>query len=269
MSTRRQLLNLVKESKMPYAFKVEIFNRYNNGVMTKLTNALMKYVPTKVKMCANVAKSCTELVLRLLMIPFHDLKSLVTILSWMTFYVNVLQERSSLVDNVPLDTFLMMLSAVYIACLLIKLATAFTLSLPEGNTRIRKCFLWMPFVVECSIVIRTIKETLSIHTLRMKIREDVGRLAETYEKEEEIKIIETMVKRSYKIEEKQKKLESYNFAAKALAVTASVSNLLQVGVIYISQLRNAIIEHLEKKSKVLVIRAGSPIFFRNMLRQKH
>ena len=229
MSTRRQLLNLVKESKMPYAFKVEIFKRYNNSAMTKLVNTLEKYVPTKVKMNAIVTKSCIALVLRLLLIPLHDIKSLVTILSWMTFYMDVIQERSSLVDNVPLNHFILMLSVVYTSCLVIKQATAFTLSLPNGNTKIWKWFLWLPFVVEGSIVIRTFKETLGIHTLRMKIRKDTGRLEATTEKEEEIKTIISMIKKSEEIHQKLKKIESFNVAAKALAVTASVSNLLQVG----------------------------------------
>ena len=229
ISTRRQLLNLVKESQMPYAFKVEIFDRFNNGVMTRLTNAIMKNVSTKVKMNASVAKSCLELVLRLLMIPFHDIKSSVTILSWMTFYMDVLQERSSLVDNVPLNHFILMLSVVYTSCLVIRQATAFTLRLPEENNKIKKCFLWLPFVVECWIWIQRVKETVGIHKLKMMIREDTGRLEETSENKAKIEIMKCILKKCEEIDEKQKRLEAFSFAAKALTVTACVSNLLQVG----------------------------------------
>ena len=214
---------------MPYAFKVDIFDRFEKGCMTKLKNALEKHVPTKIKLRASVSKSCLGLVLRFLMIPVHDLMSSVTILSWMNFYMDVLQERNTLVDKVPLNDFIWILSAVYTSCLVIKLATAFTLSLPKGNTRIRKCFLMLPFVVEGSIVIRTFKETLSIHTLRMKIREDTERLEATTEQEEEIKTIKFIRKKTEEIDDKLKKIEALNVAAKALAVTSSVSNLLQVG----------------------------------------
>ena len=255
ISTRSQLLNLVKESQMPYNFKVEIFKRCENGFMTQFTNALEEYVSTKVKMCASIVWLCLGLVLDLLMVPFHDLKSSITILSWMTFYMDVLQERNSLVDNVPLNRFLIILSAIYISCLLLKQATAFTLTLPKGNAKIRKCLLWFPFVVECCVYIRSIKETVGIHTLRAEISEETGRLEATSEQDEMDKLVKSMFRKSEEVNEKLKKLEAFSFEAKALAITACVSDLLQV--VYISHLLFSIPEQISLVNNSMPILALS------------
>ena len=106
-------------------------------------------------------------VVSILLLPVHDIKTVVTISTLANFHYVVIQQRISLIDNLPLRDIITLLVVIYILSHLLKILTASRL---ETETQESWCNLrWTPFYAEIYLSIIEIRWTWRIRSLKLDL----------------------------------------------------------------------------------------------------
>ena len=164
---RKALFLLVKNSTMPTAFKTGIIEMYNMNTMMKLKIKLGECLSAKSKVHIETFYGIVTKIFSILLLPLHDIKTVVTISTLVNFHYVVIQQRLSLIDNLPLHHIITLLILIYILGHLLKILTASRL---ETETQESWCNLrWIPFYAEIYLIIIEIRSTWRIRSLKLDL----------------------------------------------------------------------------------------------------
>ena len=236
----KSLLILVKHSQMPTAFKTKVIDLFKMGCMTKLKNDIEESIPAKeityLKLAFDICKTFSQIV----SLPSQDIKDLVTIGTIINFHLNVIQERTRLIDDVPLNTITGLLLGIFVAVQLLKLLTSSTTELP---IQVPSCYplgfkcdpRWIPFFSESYVCIRRVQQTWKIFSLKMEINQKLEDLSEI--QGDATPTWENIQEKSNEINKVYTKLESEDFLAKQIKIVAVLGDILQGAVLLVLVLR--------------------------------
>ena len=230
-----EILNLVKESEEPTIFKTDMFDYVENGVATVLAALIDKVMSSKVKLVLLTILGILVAIIDLLMVPFCDVKDITTILSIIAFYNNVLQQRASLIGDIPLNDFIVQLAAIYIVTLLLKQMTVVQAGLVQGKV---KYLLWVPFAAEAWITVKKIRQIVNIYHLKQGIKKKIGEIDQAQEVNDTTAICTEVWIKSNQIHQIETDLEENTHAIRTFASVQSLCDILQAGVLIMLLLRS-------------------------------
>ena len=239
-SKAKVLLTLVKNSQMPTAFKTRVLDLIKMGSMTKLKNDIEEAIPPKETTYLTLTGDTFNALLQIVLLPSQDIKDLATIATLINFHLNVIQERTNMIDDVPLNTITSLLLGIFVAAQLLKLLVSSSTELP---IQVPRCFplgfkcdpRWIPFFTESYLCIRRIQQTWRIFWLKLEILQKLEGLKEiegdTTSTWEDIQV------KSHQINTLSTKIERGNFATKKVKVVAVLGDILQGAVLLVLILR--------------------------------
>ena len=252
---KSKMLALVKASNMPTACKKKILDLVNMGCITKIKESIDQTITSKC--CGTAAKnqmfakmkivffmvvSITESTLGLLMVPLSDLKDLWTALSFWTFYLIVLQERTVLVDQVPVYEIILLFAVIFLLTFLLKMVNAVQ---EKPITEERKCFplnfkvnpAWIPFFSQCLFRVQEIKNSLKVFKLQWAIQAGVSKICDGIDSSEETKLWEEMCLKSAELNDRLIQIEAAAAKRKNIKVPSILGDVLQAMVLFSVLLR--------------------------------
>lgn len=198
--------------------------------------------------CSQSAKAMLQLVKRVLgslimmaFIPWQDAKDIITIVSLQLFHHDVIQDRIELIDNLPLQEFIQLLSIIYGFALILRLMNACSTASPEDRSH--SCYLdifrcsfnpyWIPFVREIVIAIQKIQKAVSIYKATLTLNQLVEKL-ETDRKTETWSEILDVVQ---DIEQAKLNLENLDNQKRQIKTVSILGDILQGSILIIMLLR--------------------------------
>ena len=101
----------------------------------------------------------------LLVIPLPEIKDLITIVSIKIFHQDVIQGRAHLIDNIPLDNFVTVLSVIYGLTFILKLVEAHLSSVSHTSW-----IHWIPFVTDIEIALKKIQEIVERYKSKLNMQ---------------------------------------------------------------------------------------------------
>ena len=236
----KAILSLVKDSKMPTAFKTRVIDLVKMGSTTKKNSYFDDVIPAKQKTYFETAFGICKTIGQICAFPSQDIKDLAVIAKILNFHYNVIQERSNLIDNIPLLTISGLLLTIYSSVQLLKMTI---LRSTDLSLKPLRCFplgfdcnpKWIPFFSESSLGIYKIKKIWQISELKMSIvktMEDIEtERGDTYHLWQDVMI------KSAQVNQFSVELERQDCEGKKIKMTAVVGDVLQGAVILVLLLR--------------------------------
>ena len=152
---------------MPTAFKTAVIEMYNMNTITKLKMKLGECLSAKSRVNTETFYGIVMKIFSIILLPLHDIKTVVTISTLANFHYVVIQQRLSLIDNLPLHNIITLLILIYILGHLLKILTA---SRIETETQGTQCNLrWIPFYAEICLSIIEIRSIWRIRSLKLDL----------------------------------------------------------------------------------------------------
>ena len=177
----------------------------------------------------------------LALIPWQDAKDIITIVSLQLFHHDVIQDRIELIDNLPLQEFIQLLSIIYGLALILRLMIACSTS--SLLARSHSCYLdifrcsfnpyWIPFVREIVIAIQKIQEAISIYKATLTLNE----LVEKLDAEETTKRWSIILELAEEIDEGKMNIENLDLQKKEIKKVSILGDILQGSILIILLLR--------------------------------
>ena len=177
----------------------------------------------------------------LALIPWQDAKDIITIVSLQLFHHDVIQDRIELIDNLPLQEFIQLLSIIYGLALILRLMIA--CSTTSLVTRSHSCYFdifrcsfnpyWIPFVREIVIAIQKIQEAISIYKATLTLNE----LVEKLDAEETTKRWSIILELAEEIDEGKMNIENLDLQKKEIKKVSILGDILQGSILIILLLR--------------------------------
>ena len=204
-SERKNLLALVKESSnTSLDLKMDVLDALDSqGWEKKTKTAMERKISWTGRITLEMLSRTCMMVLNVLVTPLQEIKDLGMILAMKIFFQEVIQERVELVDNVPLQDFIIVLSVIYFLLLVLKLLNAFASSTSCTRDTAHSCNLkllgcWfnphlIPFVTEVVITMRTFQSTLKEWNLKLKMKGAMDLLDSTEDTDEQAKAWATVL----------------------------------------------------------------------------
>ena len=121
-------------------------------------------------------KGTLAAMLGLLLIPLPEIKDLYTIVSLKIFHQDIIQGRNELIDNIPLEDFVTILSVIYGFTFVLKLVKARSSSISSTSWH-----HWIPFVPDAEIALRTIQEIRKRYQLTSMMQFTIDNLDDSEE----------------------------------------------------------------------------------------
>ena len=165
---------------------------------------------------------------RLILVPFPETKDLITIVSINIFDKDVIQGQTSLIDNIPLHNFVIILAVIYGFTFILKLANAYSSSGSSSSW-----YHWFPFVAEIEIELRTIQETYKKYKTKLMMEETINKLTEDTSEEEWVNIFEMV----QAVEQAEMKIETFGQKKKQIKMVSCLADVLQGCVLMVLLLR--------------------------------
>ena len=236
----KPLLTLVRHSNMPTAFKTRVIDLINMGGMTKLKNSIEEWIPSKELTYLKLAFDLVTSFVQIISLPFQDIKDILTIMTLVNFNLNVIQGRTNLIDDVPLNTITGFLLGIFIAVQLLKLLTSSSTDLP---IQVPVCYplgfkcdpRWIPYFSQCYTSIRKIHQTWKIFSFKLEILQKLEDLERTEGKT--ANIWEDIQAKSNEVNKVYLKQERENFSTKKIAVASILGDILQGAILLVLILR--------------------------------
>ena len=191
------LLGLVKNDKhSSMKLKREVLSLFEpKGWVSKTKTKLRKKLPPQVRIALSMVQDILSSLMAILTIPLQDVKDLCTIVALHTFYQDVLQGRLHLVDNLPIDQYVIYLITIFALIFLLKVLISVECHDPKegGGKPTCRCRLFgfslnlnaIPFVAEIRINMEIFQLALMTYTKKNTIAELLANLA-TLDVEEDI-----------------------------------------------------------------------------------
>ena len=238
-SEETTLLILVKSSSMPTAFKTRVIDLLKMGIMTRIQNYVFEKIPHTGKVYISLIFNICKTSIRVLLFPTQDVKDLATISVMINFHNNVIQQRTSMIDNIPLNNFIGLLSAIYASAQCLRLMNASSTNLPIP---IPRCFPFgfkcnprcIPFFTEIFISIKKVKHIWKIFTLKLAIIQEFKR---TEEGSPPTQIWQDIQMKSSCVNRLYNELESLDLKEKKIKIAAVLGDIFQGAVLLILLLR--------------------------------
>ena len=219
-SERKDLLTLVKESSSSSVrLKIDVLEALEpQGWLKQTKAAAERKCPQTVRITLEMLSGMSKTLFGVLRAPLQEIKDILTIVSLKIFFREVLQERIALIDNVPLQDFITILSVIYGFVLALKLLNAFAISPACVRDRTHSCNLkvlgcWfnphlMPFVTQAVIAMRTIQTTLRKYNSKLRMKDAMEELEAMDERDEQAKVWSAVLTTAEEIEEEDQKMEA-------------------------------------------------------------
>ena len=228
-SMTKCLLQEVKESNEPTIFKTDMFDYIENGIITRLAAMLDKISFSKVKLVLLTffgPNGISMAFFDLFMVPITDVKDVFTIISFVAFYDKVIQQRTDLIGNIPLDNFVIQLVVIYCVYFLLKLVIG--VQLGNGKEKYLHCF---PFYAEAGMTMRKVRQIWKIHQLKKEIMESIGKLDLASSEDDTANYLTEVWSKSDEIHNIEKHYEDNFKALKTLTASQFLCDIMQAVVL--------------------------------------
>ena len=148
---------LIKEStNFSTNLKLDVLEVFEpQGLMKRTLQGLNIKCNQAVRITFVMIKGILAALFWLLVIPLPEIKDLITIVSIKIFHQDVIQGRAHLIDNIPLDNFVTVLSVIYVLTFILKLVEAHSSSVSHTSW-----IHWIPFVTDIEIALKKIQEII-------------------------------------------------------------------------------------------------------------
>ena len=227
----KQLFALIKESMcLPTKIKLDVLEAFEpKGWMTRKSLDLKKRCSEAAKVNLVMIKGILTSLVALLLIPLPEIKDVITIVSLKIFHQDVIQKRNNLIDNIPLDDFVTVLSVIFGFTFVLKLVEARSSSVSSASWH-----HWIPFVTDIEIVLRTIQEVIKRHKMKLMMQYTIYNMEDNEEGNSEwLKIVNM----AQEIEESNLNIEVLGAKKRQIKVIACFGDILQGCILMVLLLR--------------------------------
>ena len=228
---KKELFSLIKDSNcLPTKVKLDILESFEpKGWVKRTCQDLKKKCGESTKITLVMIQGVLSATIGLLLIPLPEIKDLITIISLKIFHQDVIQGRTELIDNVPLDDFVIILSVIFGLTLILKLFIARSCSVSSTSWR-----HWIPFVPDIEIALRTIQEVIKRHKINSLMQFTIENLEDNDEAETEWMKIVTM---AHEVEEINLNIEHLGAKKREVKVVSCFGDILQGCILMVLLLR--------------------------------
>ena len=240
-SEEKAILLLMKNSDMPTAFKTRVIDLLKIGTITKTKNYLSEKIPPKemayMKLVINIGMTSAGI----LSLPSQDIKDLAFISLVINFYNNVIQQRTSMIDDIDLPSIIGLLLVIYALVQLLRLTISGSTPLP---IRIPRCFPfgfkcnpgWIPFFTEVFLNIRRIRYHWQIFTSKLAIIQGLEEILQP--ERDTIPLWNEVQNQSSYMNRIYNELESLDLKEKKIKITSVLGDIVQGAVLLVLLLRS-------------------------------
>ena len=230
-SQRKELFVLIKQTSiLSTKIKLDVLEALEPKGRVKLKiQDLMKKISPAVKISLIMLKGTLAASVGLLLIPLPEMKDLITIISLKVFHQDVIQGRTDLIDNVPLEDFVVILSIIYGVTFILRIISARSSSISSTT--------WhhlIPFVPDIEIALRTIQEVIKRHKINLMIQYTLDNLKDNEEDNSEWLKVVTLAE---KVEESNLNLEVLGDRRRQIKLISCFGDILQGCVLMVLLLR--------------------------------
>ena len=158
---------LIKESTMfSTSLKLDVLEVFEpKGWLKRKFQGLSMKCTEAVKITLVMMKGILSALFWLLVIPLPEIKDLITIVSIKIFHHDIIQGRAHLIDNIPLDDFVTVLSVIYGFIFILKLIEAHSSSVSSASWH-----HWIPFVTDIEIALKKIQEIIERYKSKLNMQ---------------------------------------------------------------------------------------------------
>ena len=248
-SQRISLLGLVKEEAgCSTRLKIDILTAFEpEGCLDHMFKALETKCSESMKATFAKIKGVLGASLGLLLIPIQDMKDLITIISIKIFLQSVIQGRIELIDNLPLEEFITVLSIIYGFQFILKQMNAISSRYSSTEEESHVCYFdvfrcrvnlyWIPFVKEIVLSLQEIQGNIRLFQKKSSLDEMVAKLGEMTGEAEKSKLWSKILDAALDIEDEYKNLEILGERKGQLKIISIVGDILQGSILAIMLLR--------------------------------
>ena len=228
---RKELFALIKESTcLSTKIKLDVLEVFEpKGWVKRKIRDVKKKCGEAVKITLTMMKGVLAALVALLLIPLPEIKDLYTIVSLNIFHQDVIQGRNRLIDNIPLEDFVTILSVIYGFTFVLKLCKARSSSISSTSWH-----HWIPFVPDAEIALRTFQEIRRRYKMNSMMQYSIDHIEESKEANSEwVKIVNM----AEKIEEANINIEVLGDRKREIKVIGCFGDILQGCVLMVLLLR--------------------------------
>ena len=228
---RKELFALIKESTcLSTKIKLDVLEVFEpKGWVKRKIRDVKKKCGEAVKITLTMMKGVLAALVALLLIPLPEIKDLYTIVSLNIFHQDVIQGRNRLIDNIPLEDFVTVLSVIYGFTFLLKLVEARSNSVSSTSWH-----HWIPFVPDVEIALRTIQEIIRRYQKNSKMQSMIDNLDDNEEANDEWAKVVDM---AHEIEETNINIEVLGDKKREIKVISCFGDILQGCILMVLLLR--------------------------------
>ena len=228
---KKELFALIKESTcLSTKIKLDVLAVFEpKGWVQRKVLELTKKLPQANKITLAMIKGTLAAMLGLLLIPLPEIKDLYTIVSLKIFHQDIIQGRNELIDNIPLEDFVTILSVIYGFTFVLKLVKARSSSISSTSWH-----HWIPFVPDAEIALRTIQEIRKRYQLTSMMQFTIDNLDDSEEANGEWTKIVTL---AADIDEANINLEVLGDRKREIKVIGCFGDILQGCILMVLLLR--------------------------------
>ena len=220
-------LAVMKESEIPTSLKTSIISIKQQGTMSRLIHSMNKSFPKSCRLVFGLIWDVGFSIYELVMSPFHSWKDLTAIVVIYVFFNDILQQRVSLVDDVPLDHFVYYLMTVFIGTTAVKMISAANALDLKVSNEISKCVLWIPYFTETFITIMKMKQTCAIFGHEWSIAKKVVEIENALDETEQMNKWKEIVEKGRQINAIEIEKEQLIDRRKNISIVSSIADILQ------------------------------------------
>ena len=228
---RKELFALMKESmSLSTKIKLDVLETFEpKGWVKRKTLELKQKCSEAVKITLVMIKGILAALVGLLLIPLPEVKDLITIVSLKIFNQDVIQGRTELIDNVPLDDFVTILSVIYGLTFALKLIESRSNTVSSASWH-----HWIPFVPDIEIALRTIQEVIKRQEVSLMMQYTIDNLEDNEDANSEwLKIVNMALE----IEETNLNIEVLGDKKRQIKVVTCIGDILQGCILMVLLLR--------------------------------
>ena len=228
---KKELFALIKESTcLSTKIKLDVLAVFEpKGWVQRKVLELTKKLPQANKITLAMIKGTLAAMLGLLLIPLPEIKDLYTIVSLKIFHQDIIQGRNELIDNIPLEDFVTILSVIYGLTFALKLIESRSNTVSSASWH-----HWIPFVPDIEIALRTIQEVIKRHEVNLMMQYTIDNLEDNEDANSEwLKIVNMALE----IEESNLNIEVLGDKKRQIKVVTCIGDILQGCILMVLLLR--------------------------------
>ena len=220
-------LAVMKETEIPTGLKTTIISTKEQGAMARLNHSMKKSFPKRCRLVFGLAWDMCFSIYELAVSPIQSWKDLTAIILIYVFFNDILQQRVSLVDDVPLDHFVYYLMTVFIGTTAVKIISAANALDLKISNEINKYVLWIPFFTETFITIMKMKQTCAIFEQEWSIAQKVVDIEKALDETEQMNKWKEIVEKGRQINGIEMEKEQLIDSRKKITIISCIGDILQ------------------------------------------